>query len=137
MKRFLAAAAAAATTLPLLLVAGATPAAAANCRSAYAPGNYALRISPATLVVNRGAIVRLTSRLIKPGLECGNERIGFYTRPRGGTVFRLAVGQTSNSRGLVDASFTVRDDFRWYTNFNINANTPGARSSSGLVQVRR
>ena len=140
IKRLVAAAAAAATAVPLLVVAGATPAAAADCRNEYAQGNYVLRISPAYALVRPGSTVRLTSRLVRTNAECSFERIGYFTRGRNQASFRLAVPQQANARGLVDATFTtgagVTSDFRWYTNFNLNAVTPGARSSVGLVQVR-
>lgn len=136
IKRLVAAAAAAATAVPLLVVAGAAPAAAADCRNQYVQGSYVLRISPAYAKIRPGTAVRLTSRLVRTNAECSFERIGYYTRGRGQNVFRLSVPEVANARGLVDATFQPADDFRWYTNFNLNAVTPGARSSVGLVQVR-
>lgn len=129
-------------SMPLVaatVVGTAAPAQAADCPRQYPPGNaYGLRISPAFARVNPDSIVTLSTRLVRGSQECGpGLRVGYFVRQQNRASFYLARSASTNSRGLVERQFFPgKTDFRWYTNFNINAVTPGARSGVGLVQVR-
>jgi hypothetical protein len=129
-------------SVPLVAVTAigtATPAAAADCPNQYPPGNaYGLRISPRYALINEDAIVTLSTRLVRGPQECGpGLRVGFWVRLQGEGRFYLARRTTTDNRGLVVRQFFPGDtDFRWFTDYNINAVTRGARSPWGLVQVR-
>ena len=117
---------------------GVAPAAhAADCTTVEPSSTaYQLRISPTYVVVNGGATVTLATRLVRDGRECGpGARVGFWTRGKGQTTFRLSRTGTTDSRGLATARFTVGNDFRWYTN-HVVGGREAARSIAGLVQVR-
>lgn len=132
----------AAASIPMAAVlstAVASPAAAADCPNQYPPGNaYGLRISPRTAVIGEDSIVTLSTRLVRGPQECGpGLKVGFWVRLQNTSRFYLARSTQTDSRGLVVRQFFPGDtDFRWYTDFNINAVTRGAASPWGLVQVR-
>jgi len=142
MKKRFTAILTAAASIPMAAVlstATAAPAAAADCPNQYPPGNaYGLRISPRYALINEDSIVTLSTRLVRGPQECGpGLRVGFWVRRQGEGAFYLARRTTTDNRGLVVRQFFPGDtDFRWYTDFNINAVTRGARSPWGLVQVR-
>ena len=120
-------------------VATATPAAAADCPNQYPPGNaYGLRISPRYAAIQEDSVVTLSTRLVRGPQECGpGLKVGFWVRLQNRSKFYLARATETDSRGLVVRDFFPGDtDFRWYTDFNINAVTRGAVSPWGLVQVR-
>ena len=93
--------------------------------------------------VSRGAEVALAARLKRgpvtgPQKECPNERVGFYVRNAGSSQYVLIRGTdvVTDGRGLVAASKIASRDFRFFANYNTNATTIGARSSTTLVQTR-
>lgn len=123
----------------VLSAATAAPAAAADCPNQYPPGNaYGLRISPSSAVIEEDSVVTLSTRLLRGPQECGpGLRLGYWVRLQNRPSFYLARVASTDPRGLVSRTFAPgKNDFRWYTDFNINAVTRGARSPWGLVQVR-
>ena len=97
---------------------------------------YALRISPEYIRVKPGTAITLSTRLVRTdGQHVPGKAVGFYTRGKGGTTFALSRRTTTDDDGLSYGFFTVRADFRFYTNFNLTPTTIGARSTGGLVQV--
>lgn len=99
---------------------------------------FALRISPEYARVKSGAVLQLATRLVRSnGAHVPGQRVGFYTRPRGGSQFVLSRRTVTDGAGLSFATFTVRDDFRYFTNYNTATGAVGARSIPGLVQIVR
>ena len=141
MKKRFTAILTAAASIPaaaVLSTVAASPASAGDCFNQYPPGNaYGLRISPAFATIEEDSVVSLSTRLVRGNQECGpGFRIGYWVRLQNRPSFYLARRTESNSRGLVTRPFFPGStDFRWYTSFDINAVTPGARSRWGLVQV--
>ncbi|MDP3713067.1 MAG: hypothetical protein Q8R60_11365 [Mycobacteriales bacterium] len=133
----LTALAVAAIAAPLAIGISATPAQASDCTAVYPPGQaWKLRISPSYALVKKGAAIDLGTRLVRGNLECGpGERIGWYTRGRGKTVFNLSRATTGNSRGLVVQRYIARDDFRYFTD-HLRGNARVAQSVGGLIQTR-
>lgn len=132
----------AAASIPAALALTAAPASAqesgAACGS-YPPGQpFTLRVSPATAAVSRNAVVVLGARLLRGGEACPGQRVGFYLRGRGRSQYVLTqnTNPVTNGQGLRQIRVRVADDFRFFANYS-NANTLYARSSTGLVQVRR
>lgn len=128
----------AAIAAPMIVAAGAAPAAAAGvCDGVYPPGQaYGLRRSPVYAQVNKGARLSLSTRLVRADKECNGERVGFYTRGRGAKSFHLSRTADVNGRGLATQTYTVSDDFRWFTDFSV-AGARLAQSAPALVQLRR
>lgn len=141
MKTRLTAILTAAASIPMAAVlstATASPAAAADCPNQYPPGNaYGLRISPRYAAIQEDSVVTLSTRLVRGPQECGpGLKVGFWVRLQNRPSFYLARATETDSRGLVVRNFFPGStDFRWYTDFNINAVTKGAVSPWGLVQV--
>lgn len=122
----------------VVAVGTATPAAAADCPNQYPPGNaYGLRISPRFASIQEDSVVTLSTRLVRGPQECGpGLRVGFWVRLQNRPSFYLARATQTDGRGLVVRNFFPGStDFRWYTDFNVNAVTKGAVSPWGLVQV--
>lgn len=133
----LTALAVAAIAAPLAVGISAAPAQASDCAGVYPPGQaYKLRISPSYALVKKGAQIDLSTRLVRGNLECGpGERVGWYTRGRGKTVFNLSRATTGNARGLVIQRYIARDDFRYFTD-HVRGNVRVAQSVGGLIQTR-
>ncbi|MCW2778714.1 MAG: Amidase [Frankiales bacterium] len=101
------------------------------------PAGFALRISPATTTVRKGAAVQLSLRLVHTdGTAVSGARVGFYTRGKGASTFALSRSLVTGADGLAFASFKPATDFRWYAVYDVDAKTRGATSAPGLVQVR-
>jgi hypothetical protein len=127
-------------TTPLFAMPLAPPASAASPRcGSYPPGqSFQLRINPpSTVVVHRGTVVTLSTRLVRGGKPCAGQRVGFYLR--GSHQSRYVLTQNTNPvtdrNGLRSIQVRVTDDLRFFTNYG-NADRVYARSSTVLVQVR-
>jgi hypothetical protein len=131
----LTALAVAAVSAPLAIGITASPAQAAVCDGVYPPGQaYGLRISPSYAKVKKGAALQLFTRLVRGNQECPGERVGWYTRGKGGTIYRLSRATTTQGRGLVAQTYIVGNDFRWFTD-HLRNNARVAQSPGGLVQI--
>ncbi|GAC1441318.1 MAG: hypothetical protein NVSMB55_08760 [Mycobacteriales bacterium] len=129
--------------LAVTAVGAATPASAASGSDcgAYPPGqSYGMRISPGYAQVHPGAIVSLAARVYRGGDNCSGRAVGFYRRFAGQIQFHLdyraVTGSTFPADGLATVRLAAVRDFRFFGNYNSSANTLGARSGGGLVQVR-
>lgn len=136
MNKHLVALALVATASPLLVVTTSSPVAAAGvCDGVYPPGlAYGLRRSPVYAQVESGASLEISTRLVRGDKECNGERVGFYTRGKGGKFFTLSRTADVDGRGRSAQDYVVRGDFRWYTDF-VNDGTQ-YRSAPALVQIR-
>lgn len=92
--------------------------------------------------IPRGAQIVMTGRLSQDtGLNnqkpCPGERMSLNVRKAGQTSYVVANRNViTNGVGLVSHVMTVDRDLRFFSNFNLDANTPGARSGNVLVQTR-
>lgn len=161
-KRF-GAIALAVASLPLVVLSAAGPASAQEgpppgrpCGNNYTNGQeFAMRTSPTpargngrrgetAVRVSRGAEVVLGSRLFLAATDnraakvCPGERVGFYARDAGRTEYVLlnSPDPVTDFGGLVQLSKIARVDFRFFSNYNINAVTVGVRTGQTLVQTR-
>lgn len=134
----------AAASIPAALALTAGPALAQDsganaCDTSYPAGQpFKLRVSPAQALVRRGAVVNLSTRLVRGNSNCPGRRVGFYLRGRGRSQYVLTqnTNPTTDSNGLRSIAVKVNDDFRFFANYS-SASTLYARSATGLVQVRR
>lgn len=134
----------AAASIPAALALSAGPAnaqtAGANaCTTSYPAGQvFRLRVNPTQALVSRGAVVDLSTRLVRGNSNCPGRRVGFYQRFRGRSQYGLI--QNTNPVTDIDGLRNVRvraiEDFRFFSNYS-TGNTLQARSATGLVQVRR